>query len=1062
MHGYVRKYSWRTGPDHLNQPNLANPVTWNVNTTVADTLDVTGATILHNGLSVDKGKPTTLGGTLSVGDTAVGGTLGVTRNIAVGGTLDVTGSTNLNDGALGGKLTVAKEKTLKDKLTVVGDKATGLGGALTVDVATTLKGDLTVQGQQLDLDGGNLAGVRTLSGAKDANNNPVPVTLADVGTLRGMTDGQGNTSAVKVAGNLDLDGGNLAGVRTLSGAKDANNNPIPVTLADVRTLRGTTDGQGNTSAVKVAGDLDLDGGNLAGVRTLSGAKDANNNPVPVTLADLGTLRGTTDGQGNTSAVKVAGDLDLDGGSLAGVRTLSGAKDANNNPVPVTLADVGTLRGTTDGQGNTSAVKVAGDLDLDGGNLAGVRTLSGAKDANNNPVPVTLADVGTLRGTTDGQGNTSAVKVAGDLDLDGGNLAGVRTLSGAKDANNNPVPVTLADVGTLRGTTGGQGNTSAVKVAGDLDLDGGNLAGVRTLSGAKDANNNPVPVTLADVGTLRGTTDGQGNTSAVKVAGDLDLDGGNLAGVRTLSGAKDANNNPVPVTLADVGTLRGTTDGQGNTSAVKVAGDLDLDGGNLAGVRTLSGAKDANNNPVPVTLADVGTLRGTTDGQGNTGAVKVAGNLDLDGGNLAGVHTLLGAKNANNNPVPVTLADVGTLRGTTDGQGNTSAVKVAGRRTVTGTITGNLNGTATNAGHATTATNAGHATTATNADHATAATTATTATNAGHATTATNAGHATTATTATSVAHSREIKVDGQRKATYNGSTSTTVDITTPNNTVSDPLSVTEIDTYFLKTHLIVGRSNIGYSSPFGFTIYPWAPDAVTTKTGEHSYNLNPVPPVSDQRLRIYGSVQANGFVDSTNTCDVRLKCVTNRNVDTGGLLQDLCDLELFKFKFNEKLNACRFKGILPTGERLGVSAQEVQKRFPLAVSQNPILPMEMQEESTDNGDYLTLLPDQLVIPLIGAVQALHMQLGDACLLQPRVDRVLLADGLAFVDIRERWGDVYADHVAQTTKYKCVVTTQNEGGWDATRGVVNGGVLRVVFQSSSSNDLVSYILVCTDM
>ena len=299
---------------------------------------MTGATLPQIGLSVDTGKPTTLGGTLSVGDTAVKGKLRVTRNIAVGGTLDVTGSTNLNDGALGGKLTVGKETTLKDKLTVVGDRATGLGGPLTVDGATTMRGDLTVQGQQLDLDGGNLAGVHTLSGAKDANNDPVPATLADVGGLRGTTDGQGNTSAVKVAGDLDLDGGNLAGVRTVSGAKDANNNPVPETLADGGTLRGTTDGQGNTSAVKVAGDLDLDGGNLAGVHTLSGAKNANNDPVPLTLADVGTLRGTTDGQGGTSAVKVAGDLNLDAGNLAGVRTVSGAKDANNNPVPVTLAD----------------------------------------------------------------------------------------------------------------------------------------------------------------------------------------------------------------------------------------------------------------------------------------------------------------------------------------------------------------------------------------------------------------------------------------------------------------------------------------------------------------------------------------------------------------------------------------------------------------------------------------------------------------------------------------------------------------------------------------------------
>ena len=165
------------------------------------------------------------------------------------------------------------------------------------------------------------------------------------------------------------------------------------------------------------------------------------------------------------------------------------------------------------------------------------------------------------------------------------------------------------------------------------------------------------------------------------------------------------------------------------------------------------------------------------------------------------------------------------------------MKVVGGLTVTGNITGNLSGTATTAdhttaattatnalhattapnadhatttatatpaGHATTATNADHATTTattTNADHATTAATATTAchaatgTNADHetaATTATNADHATLATTATSVAHLLEIRVDGQQKATYNGSASTTVDITTSNNTVLDPLSVTTL------------------------------------------------------------------------------------------------------------------------------------------------------------------------------------------------------------------------------------------------------------------------------
>ena len=138
---------------------------------MAGTLDVTSATLLHNGLSVDTGKPTTPGGTLSVGDSAVKGTLSVTRDIAVGGTLDVMGSTNLKNGAPWEKLTVAKETTLKDTLTVVGDKAKELGGALTVDGDTELGGSLTLDGDttlkkklKVATDATELGGSLTLDG----------------------------------------------------------------------------------------------------------------------------------------------------------------------------------------------------------------------------------------------------------------------------------------------------------------------------------------------------------------------------------------------------------------------------------------------------------------------------------------------------------------------------------------------------------------------------------------------------------------------------------------------------------------------------------------------------------------------------------------------------------------------------------------------------------------------------------------------------------------------------------------------------------------------------------
>ena len=325
-------------------------------------------------------------------------------------------------------------------------------------------------------------------------------------------------------------------------------------------------------------------------------------------------------------------------------------------------------------------------------------------------------------------------------------------------------------------------------------------------------------------TVDGATTLKGN---LIVQGDLDLDGGNLARIHAVSGARDANNDTVPVKLADVGTLKGTTDRHGNTSAVKVAGDLDLDGGNLAGVHTVLGANDDNNDTIFVTLADVGTLKGTTDRHGNTSAVKVVGRLTVTGnitGNLSGTATTADhataattATNAGHATTAATATTAGHATTATNADHATTAAKAtnADHATTAATATNADDATtATNADHATTAataTNADHATTATTATHADHATTATTATDADNATRATNADHATLATTATTVAHSLEIKVDGQQKATYDGSASATVDITTSNNTVPDPLSVTTLRVNQIQPNNANGMSFVGFS-----------------------------------------------------------------------------------------------------------------------------------------------------------------------------------------------------------------------------------------------------------
>ena len=146
-------------------------------------------------------------------------------------------------------------------------------------------------------------------------------------------------------------------------------------------------------------------------------------------------------------------------------------------------------------------------------------------------------------------------------------------------------------------------------------------------------------------------------------------------------------------------------------------------------------------------------------------------------------------------------------------------------------------------------------------------------------------------------------------------------------------------------------------------------------------------------------------------------------------------------------------------------AQEVQGHFPHIVE--PI----KNVRAGNNHEVYGVKYLELIIPLLVSNQELCRQyapLSSAVremkhnhLLQPRASRVYMANGIACVDIREPWGDVYADCVAKTTKYKCVVTTQNEGGWDPTRGVVNDGVLCIMCQNPLSNDLVLYILLCTD-
>ena len=148
----------------------------------------------------------------------------------------------------------------------------------------------------------------------------------------------------------------------------------------------------------------------------------------------------------------------------------------------------------------------------------------------------------------------------------------------------------------------------------------------------------------------------------------------------------------------------------------------------------------------------------------------------------------------------------------------------------------------NADYTTNARYAGHATSARTAGHATSARTAT------------SAGIARAAGTANQVANRLGLTVDG---ASTESGGSSSMDVTsTTRKGATDPLVVEDVDTAFLKaTGPVIGPSGTTNDT----TIYPSAPAATLLKTGDDgSCNINPVPSVHKQDLRIYGDWLLHG------------------------------------------------------------------------------------------------------------------------------------------------------------------------------------------------------------
>ncbi|MCX2864922.1 PEP-CTERM sorting domain-containing protein [Paucibacter sp. PLA-PC-4] len=561
------------------------------------------------------------------GGTFTGGTLhgmgtgsrlagnGSFKDVAVSGTLLLTGGTTLDSVSSTGELTLAGGHSVNTRGTLINTGTLTIGGSGNTGTARL-----------------NLAGNTTLAGAgstvlSDANYSTISgsgvLTVAQGHTLRGsgyVTASITNQGSVIADGQLTVNAGTGNAFDNSAGLVHVGSNGL-LSLAGGTfiggMLQGTTigsrlAGNGTFKDVALSGTLLLTGGTTldavssTGQVTLAGGHSVNTRG---TLISTGTL--TINGSGNTGTARL---------NLAGDTTLAGAgstvlSDANYSTVSgsgsLTVAQGHTLRGSgyvTASIANQGSVIADGQLTVNAGTGNAFDNSAGLVRVGSNGL-LSLAGGTFTGGTLHGMGTASRLGGSGTFQ----NIA----LQGTWQVTPNlPLSVagTVTNSGTL--TISGSGNTGTARLS---------LTGNTTLAGSgstvlTDANYSTISgtgaLTVAKEHTLRGP--GYVTTQLTN-QGNVLVDSGDVlhvAGVALRNqGQFHVNANG---TLNAGGIVSGyVQDGASATTIVDgllKASTLRLEAGTLKGSGTVQ--------------ADVINLGGTIAAGNSPGVLTIDGDLTL--------------------------------------------------------------------------------------------------------------------------------------------------------------------------------------------------------------------------------------------------------------------------------------------------------------------------------------------------------------------------------------------------------------------------------------------------
>ena len=524
--------------------------------------------------------------------------------------------------------------------TTQGNLITGNNNTLTAALA-----------QKLGLTGGKVSGLFEVDSVYALNNISVNLSNAlFVNSTFGRVgiNNRNPSSALDVSGTLTVQGINVTGrqesdnttIGNRAGSLETKQSSDNTTLGSkISTLQSDNTTQNNW----ING---IDSRQTADNTTISGRIDS----ISGGTNDNSTQSSLITGNNNTLTAALGQKLNLSGGALSSLLTISNSSNSNNLSLNVSGLLYVNKTGDTGYIGIFTAspnaflhvngnATIAGTLFLDGFNLSARlsgnnQTLSDRITSENTTIAANLSSIATRIGSAESRQSSDNTTISGNLSTTNARIGNLE----AKDSSDNTTQSNLIT---------GNNNTISSGLGQKLNLSGGTLSSLLSISASDSANNLSLSVngTLYVNGSGRVGINTTNPSSTLFVQGSFNVSAGISCGM--ITGGTDGD------FCIDTSGAGATDDN--TTQSNLITGNNNTLSNNLTSTNARVGNLETRQSGDNATLSDRisthdsdnTTQSSLITGNNNTLLANLGQKLNLTGGTLSSLLSILGASSANN-------------------------------------------------------------------------------------------------------------------------------------------------------------------------------------------------------------------------------------------------------------------------------------------------------------------------------------------------------------------------------------------------------------------------------